>query len=647
MIKNFESPGVDMNNPEVAAVAPEVTFEAFREQWLADVREGSPSTTELGHRFARKLLTQWKDIDESSDSLLYCDGSGDGGIDIAHLDQGEDGDGEKSTEGHTWYLVQSKYGHAFQGSGTLQQEGQKVIDTLDGKRLNLSSLAAGLLERLTIFRDQALEHDRVVLVFATEVPLTDAQQDALRGVRAMGRDRLGAIFDVESVSIKTIYDRIGKPAAIRVPLAADLKESGTGLLVGPVSLLKLYDFLKTYRAQTQDLDQLYEKNVRRFLGSRGKVNKAIEATLRDTPERFGLYNNGITIVVQDYKHADGGAIELIDPYVVNGCQTTRTIWEVCYRLLEAGGSGISPKVQSWRELAEQGVVVTKIVKVSSSGDILLQDITRYTNSQNAVREKDFLALTSDFRTWAQQMAQRHNVYLEVQRGAWDSQKALQAQKPGIPQFKEHANAFDLLKVYGSGWLGEAGAAFGRNAAFLPNGTVFRRIINNETTDEPFNIEDLYAAYLLERAADEYKFGRGAPQMSRRQTRFLFYMVVMELLKDIVVRVTGTSTNKELTRNLLKLFQVGNETAVKTVLDVAIEVIDEYLRSTNPDSVFEEPHMKAGNSDLNSYLKWERLGKTEDSSPRFRTLLTMMKGLMGRSLGGQKSPRDIIVEALKS
>jgi hypothetical protein len=56
---------------------------------------------------------------------------------------------------------------------------------------------------------------------------------------------------------------------------------------------------------------------------------------------------------------------------------------------------------------------------------LLEAITRYTNSQNAVREKDFLALTSDFKTWARQMAERYGVYLEIQRGGWDSRRALQ------------------------------------------------------------------------------------------------------------------------------------------------------------------------------------------------------------------------------
>jgi len=102
-----------------------VTFDAFREEWLAEVREGDPSTTELGHRFARKILTQWREIEDASDDLVYCDGAGDGGIDIAYLDRGDTGNDDdlETVSGHTWYLVQSKYGSAFQGTGTLLEEG--------------------------------------------------------------------------------------------------------------------------------------------------------------------------------------------------------------------------------------------------------------------------------------------------------------------------------------------------------------------------------------------------------------------------------------------------------------------------------------------------------------------------------------------
>ena len=286
----------------------------------------------------------------------------------------------------------------------------------------------------------------------------------------MGKNRLGAMFETDAVSLETIYrrtlDEVSHGKRTQVTITAHLVPSGEEMLVGSVGLLQLFDFLKAYKARTGDLDMLYEKNVRKFLGNRRKVNRGIETTLLTKPERFGLYNNGITIVVQQFERQPNNIeYELTEPFVVNGCQTTRTIWDVLYRKLEAGGTGENPDLEAWKRSVGKGIVVIKIVKVGIRGDELLKETTKFTNSQNAVSDKDFLALESDFQKWSKSMASQYNVFLEIQRGGWDSQKAYQKQNPDTKQFSESVNAFDLLKVYGAAWLGEAGIAFGKNPPF--------------------------------------------------------------------------------------------------------------------------------------------------------------------------------------
>ena len=186
-----------------------LTFEAFEKEWLSTVTDGHPSTVELGRRFSIKLISQWLDFAEDTDSpddIVYCDGTGDGGIDIAYLQRGDDAE-ENSNGGDTWYLVQSKYGSAFVGTKTVLEEAQKLIDTLDCKRSNLSSLASGLVERLQTFRVQASEKDKLILVYATQRPLTEQEKRAVEDVRAMGKNRLGIIFETDFVSLETIYHR--------------------------------------------------------------------------------------------------------------------------------------------------------------------------------------------------------------------------------------------------------------------------------------------------------------------------------------------------------------------------------------------------------------------------------------------------------
>lgn len=622
----------------------ELSFEAFEKEWLSDIVSGSPSTTELGRRFSKKLVSQWLDFSEdieSSDDVVYCDGTGDGGIDIACLQRGDDAE-DNSNSGDTWYLVQSKYGSAFSGTRNLIEEAQKLIDTIDGKRNNLSSLAAGLVERFQTFRMQASEKDKIVLVYAVQRPLSEGEKRAVEDIKAMGKNRLGAIFDTDIVSLETIYHRtleeIGHVKKTRVSITAHLVPSGEEMLVGSVGLVQLFDFLKNYKAVTGDIDMLYEKNVRKFLGSRRKVNKGIENTLLTKPERFGLYNNGITLVVEEFQKLPNNIeYELTEPFVVNGCQTTRTIWEVLYRKLEAGGTGKNPELEAWKRNLAKGIVVIKIVKVGARGDELLTETTRYTNSQNAVSEKDFIALESDFQKWSKHMVSKYNVFLEIQRGGWDSQKAYQKQNPATIQFTEHINAFDLLKVYGAAWLGEAGISFGKNPPFAPGGSLFHKIVKQED----FGLDDLYAAFQLYKTGGRFKFGRGAEKQQRSQTRYLFYMLTVELLKDCFIAAGRTATNKNITKALLELFKPENETAMNALLEYSISIADDYLTHGHEYCVFKEPKFLEKGSDLNTFLKWEQIGKGNNSTPLLNNLIAQYKIALKGGIGGQPKYRDII------
>lgn len=331
---------------------------------------------------------------------------------------------------------------------------------------------------------------------------------------------------------------------------------------------------------------------------------------------------------------------LWDPYIVNGCQTTRTIWEVFHNKLSAGGTGINPETESWKARAKHGVVVVKIVKVGESGESLLQKIARYTNRQNAIREKDFLALTNNFREWQAELGGHYDLYLEIQRGGWDAQKALQDRSQLTKRFAEHANAADLIKVYGAAWLAEAGLAFGKNPPFLPGGAIYRRILDGSEADRgPFGAEDLYAAYLLQEATRAMEFGRGARKQSRRQTRFLFLMVVVDLLRDVLVFDSRPSDNRAVSSAIIKVLE--DKEASANLMNSAAEVIDRYI-TQGEDGIFSEPAFDNFNADLNAFLKWEKLGKSEKNTPKLNKALDLGKRVMALT-----SARSTILAALSS
>ena len=614
---------------------PEIAYDDFKTEWLREILSGNPSTTELGHRFSRKILGDWLDFNSETEDIIFCDGAGDGGVDVAFLvlgDMLEDG----NHEGNTWYLVQSKHGSAFSGSSTILIEGQKVLDNLRGNRPNLSSIGEDVSNRIRNFIANKGPNDKLKLVYATHEPLNEAEKRAADDVRTIGRTHLGDFFDIESISIQTIYNRITELQSTvnktSVQLKASLVPSGDDLWVGSVTLLDLYEFLKTYKQCTGDLDQLYEKNVRKYLGGGRIVNKGISQTLKSNPEKFGLFNNGITIVAEDVTN-NNGQFTIVEPYVVNGCQTTKTIWQVLVEKLDTGASQLSSETQHWKDRLAKGIVIVKIVKVGSQNEVELTNITRFTNSQNSVSRQDFIALEGNFRTLASEMASTYQIYLEIHRGGWESQRMLQRHSLNAPQFTEHVNAFDMLKIYGAAWMAEPGIAFGKNPPFAPGGAIFKRIIDSQS----FGIEEIYACYLLQKIANQIKFGRAADKPSRGQTRYLFYYVLTDLIKDILINNSKPHGLKELTEAVIKIFKVETETS-NNLINIALNVIDNYLADGTQDSLFTEPEF-IRTKDLNNFLKWEKLGKGREFTPKFEQLLFANKYLMGQSLSGQQSVRQ--------
>lgn len=133
--------------------------------------------------------------------------------------------------------------------------------------------------------------------------------------------------------------------------------------------------------------RLLEANVRSFLSVKAKgVNAGIRNTLRSAPEQFMAFNNGIVLVADEIKLAlaeDGspGIIWLRGMQIVNGGQTTASIYFAKKKHPEIDLSKVR--------------VPAKII-VLNEGDPakeeeLVSDISRYANSQNAVRQSDLSA----------------------------------------------------------------------------------------------------------------------------------------------------------------------------------------------------------------------------------------------------------------
>lgn len=133
--------------------------------------------------------------------------------------------------------------------------------------------------------------------------------------------------------------------------------------------------------------RLLEANVRSFLSVKGRgVNSGIQTTLRSAPARFMAYNNGIVIVADEMrlgKPGDGstGIAWLKGVQIVNGGQTTASLYFTKKKYPET----------DLRLVRVPAKIIVMRAQDSAKEEALVSDISRFANSQNAVRQSDLSA----------------------------------------------------------------------------------------------------------------------------------------------------------------------------------------------------------------------------------------------------------------
>ena len=127
---------------------------------------------------------------------------------------------------------------------------------------------------------------------------------------------------------------------------------------------------------------LLEKNVRTFLQFKGKVNKQIRKTLREQPDMFFSFNNGISTTATEIetKEVDGMLYitRLYDWQIVNGGQTTASI-----------AASLSDKSVDLSKVYVPMKI--SVIRDAEHDDELVKQISVSANSQTAVKDSDLSA----------------------------------------------------------------------------------------------------------------------------------------------------------------------------------------------------------------------------------------------------------------
>ncbi len=170
---------------------------------------------------------------------------------------------------------------------------------------------------------------------------------------------------------------------VTIPTDGKIKE-------GYYGIIPFREYRKIIVDEKDNIKNVFEDNIRDFLGEDNDVNESMNETLNDSNNimKFGLLNNGITIVTEDIS-VTGDCFSITNYQIVNGCQTSHILYQN-------------------RELADINNVYIPIRIIATNDDEIKNEITTATNNQTAIKKEQLAALSN----YQRKLEQYYDTYPE-------------------------------------------------------------------------------------------------------------------------------------------------------------------------------------------------------------------------------------------
>ena len=324
--------------------------------------------------FSLMVLSQCS-VEEASNSIT--DGFGDNGIDAVYFDK----------MANKLWVVQSKF--FSKGSGSISHgdmlkfiKGINDLTTLDFDKFN------DKVKNHSLEVEQALNDSKVTIQLVSTTTGQPISSECKQSVDAL----LGEIntpspiaffhdFNLNEVVNGLLANVSG------TPIDEDILLSDWGMINEPYKAVyglmdgvELANLWKTHRKR------LFSENIRSFLGA-SDVNENIADTIKNHPENFVYFNNGITILCDTLSKKPRGGGDRHTGYftcknmtIVNGAQTI-------------GSLGTALEGTNDEDVVIK--VFAKIISLENTPADFGENITVATNTQNKVEKKDFISLDDE------------------------------------------------------------------------------------------------------------------------------------------------------------------------------------------------------------------------------------------------------------
>ena len=293
------------------------------------IKERETDKVSRGLAFA-KLVTEtifYVPRDEVDEHIV--DGGADRGIDIVYVDHNNRIINIGSCKTVLEFKNSSKFFPA--------EEIDKIISLIDDILLHREDildkcngkLAAKIREIWDIFGQET--YTVAVHLFSNKSTLARDAKERLS--TALGRHNISlyeyGLFELSHGLVRATKPRFKKILRGFDESSYSFQESSRRAIMAKVKLDSLAAFLTNDSGSFDE--RLIWQNVRYFLGIENEVNREIKASLLNDPvEDFWFLNSGLTIVCdQILSHFNGRhPIHMVNPQIVNGCQTATVIQSV-------------------------------------------------------------------------------------------------------------------------------------------------------------------------------------------------------------------------------------------------------------------------------------------------------------------------------
>jgi hypothetical protein len=369
----------------------ELTAHDLRRE-LLDWRDRYPRLTDA-ELFLAWFLHAFVTEDEGEAVQSLTGGPGDKDVDAIFFDENV----------KTVFVVQGKYRKEILKGAESRNEvkgfAELALDLCGDEEMfssRLKGTSPKVAQTLQSARKRLLRNGyRLVLYYVTTGRVSQSLRDGAQDiVRRQGDMASIEVFDGRQVLLllKDYLDGVAPPVGL-----LDLKvEATVGIScrdplrrIDKNTDIESWVFSMTCDAVSEMFEQagprLFARNVRGFLGST-EINRSMKSTLKEKPEFFWYYNNGITIVCDQIERITKGGTDILRvtyPQVINGQQTTRVL-----HTSKRNGRGASVLVRVFR-------VPRRPQDKSNGFDTFISNIVRATNWQNAIKSSDLV--TNDRR----------------------------------------------------------------------------------------------------------------------------------------------------------------------------------------------------------------------------------------------------------